>query len=208
MEVARIAGVSGVGGVFVRSELSDAFDCSATITFDWNKLDKATFTRVCTAITQGFTVTNGGPVKGLLDMLSHFEGIPKAPFIGYMGKKSMDVLVPISKAEQYKTDLIAAGHMMDVSLDQAVGLMACDAPWSHKYTWLHVAGWNVYHHTKGTEAPTSRNRWRQTGGHLKPATSKLANLVREWQKELFPERAPLLAWVKEKHTLTFNLSNV
>ena len=185
------------------SELYYAFDCKGTITFDWNKLKKADFTRLCMAITQWFCTTTNGPVKALLTLLDNCDGIPKAPTIGYMGKKHLQVLVPTAKAEQYKTDLIAAAHMVDVDLTSATNICVCDR-WT-KYQWIYVSGYYVAQH--GAEKP-KRNRWgRAVGGeHLKPATSKLANLIRLWQEELFPERKPLLDWVKEKHTLTFSLS--
>lgn len=204
MEVSRICGHNGIGGIYVNSELTCAFTGTGTIIFDWNRMKKADFTRVCTAIEQGFKVSHGGAVTAVLDMLSNLDGIPKAPNIGYMGKKSMNVLVPKAKAEGYKGDLIAAGHMLDVDLSTAVSIRHCD-DWLNKYAWLCVDGWNVSHHVKDGEVPSSRSRWRREGGHLKPATSKLANLVRQWQEELFPERKPLLDFVKRKPTLTFEL---
>lgn len=205
MEVTRIAGHTGVGGIFVCSDLTEAFTCSGTIIFDWDRMKKADFTRVCSAIEQGFKVSHGGAVGAVLTMLANIDGVPRVPNIGYMGKKNMNVLVPIGKAEQYKTDLIAAAHMVDIDLSKAVSIRRCD-DWVHQFTWLCVDGWNVSHHVKADEAPMSRNRWRNDGGHLKPATSKLANLVRLWQEELFPLRKPLLEFVKRKPILTFDLT--
>lgn len=204
MEVSRICGHSGVGGIFVCSDLTEAFTCTGTITFNWEKLKKSDFTKVCSAIEQGFKLSHGGVVAAVLAMLDNLDGIPKAPSIGYMGKKNMNVLVPLGKADAYRTDLIAAAHMFDVDLRTAASIRRCD-DWKHKYAWLCVDGWNVGHHVKADEVPMSRSAWRRSGGHLKPATSKLANLVREWQKELLPERMPLLEFVKRKPVLTFNL---
>lgn len=204
MEVTRIAGRNGVGGIFVNSELTAAFICRGTITFHWDKLEKANFTRLCSAIEQGFMVSTGGVVEAILTMLNNTDGAPKVPTIGYMGKKNMNVLVPTTKAEAYKSDLVAAAHMFDVNLTEAVTIRRCD-PWAPKYVWLCVDGWNVEHHVKPNESPMSRRRFARSGGHLKPATSKLANLVREWQKELLPDRMPLLEFVRSKPVLTFNI---
>lgn len=204
MEVTCISGHSGVGGIFVNSELKSAFTCTGAIIFDWDRLEKGTLPRVCSAIKQGFSVSRGGPVKAVLQMLDNIGGAPKVPSIGYMGKKNMHVLVPIGKAEQYQSDLIAAAHMVDIDLTTAMAIRRCD-DWSHKYSWLYVNGWEVSHHVKGDEAPASRSRWRQSGGHLKPATSKLANLVRLWQEELYAERKPLIDWIERKPALTFHL---
>ncbi len=203
MEVTRICGHSGVGGIFVNSDLTAAFTCRGTITFDWDRMKKADFTRVCSSIEQGFTVSHGGAVRAVLNMLGNIDGIPKVPDIGYMGKKAMSVLVPKAKLKQYQTDLIAAGHMLDVDLSEAVKSQTC-TDWEHKYVWLTVDGWEVKHHNPKEEVRDRRGR-RRGGDHLKPATSKLANLVRTWQEELLPERKPLLEFVKRKPTLTFNL---
>lgn len=204
MEVTRISGHSGVGGVFVNSEIVSAFTCTGEIIFDWDRVEKPTFTRLCTAIRQGFSVSRGGPVEAILTMLDNIDGVPKIPSIGYMGKKNMHVLVPNAKAEQYQQDLIAAAHMVDVDLTKAMAIRRCD-DWAHKYSWLYVNGWEVAHHVKPDEVPKSRNRWRNDGGHLKPATSKLANMVRLWQEELLPERQKLLDWIERKPPLTFHL---
>jgi hypothetical protein len=204
MNVSRISGHTGVGGIYVCSDLTEAFTCTGTITFRWERMKKSDFTKVCSAIEQGFKVSHGDAVGAVLTMLDNCDEAPNVPNIGYVGKKNMNVLVPIDKAEACKTDLIAAAHMVDVDLRTAVAIRRCDS-WTGQFMWLCVDGWNVGHHVKDDEVPMSRSRWRRSGGHLKPATSKLANLVREWQKELLPLRMPLLEFVRSKPVLTFNL---
>jgi len=207
MEVTRISGHTGVGGIFVNSELKSAFTCTGEIIFDWDKVEKPTFTRLCNTIRQGFSVSRGGPVEAILTMLDNIDGVPKIPSIGYMGKKNMNVLVPTAKAEQYKTDMIAAAHMVDIDLTTAMSVRRCDK-WAPKYVWLCVSGWEVSRHDEQKDSNGRIDRWRQrnNGSQLKPATSKLANMVRLWQEELLPDRQPLLNWIERKPTLTFHLT--
>lgn len=206
MEVTRISGQTGVGGVYVNSVLKETFDCSGTITFNWNRVEKADLTRLHNAIVRGYVTTRGNVACAIIDMLASCAQAPKFPTIGYMGKKAMNVLVPKAKAQQYRTDMIAAAHMLDVDLRSAMSIRSCDEEWDDKYTWLCVSSWEVSHHVK-SDAPAPTKRWgrRQDGAHLKPATSKLASLVASWQEELLPDRQPLLDWISHRPALTFRL---
>ena len=203
MEVVQKCGVPYVGGIYVNSELKSAMSCEGTIIFEWDKVPPAVHTRVCSAIKQGFTVAYGGPVKQLLGLLEDVAGLDPIPPIGYMGKKDMHVVIPKAKGRQYQSDLVAAGHMVDVDLSNAVSIRHCDG-WDNKYYWLHVSGYNV---ESGPRDDSPRWVKHRRGDQLKPATSKLANLVRLWQEELFPEREPLLKFVQAKKPLTFYLKS-
>jgi hypothetical protein len=203
VDLIRAAGVTYVGGLYVNRDLKDCFEGGAVVRFNWGNLDKAQFTKLLTAVRQGFTLSLEGPVSSILNIIKECDGAPKFPDIGYFGKKSMNVLVLASKAEQYKTDLIATAHMVDVNLSNAVNIGPSNDP---RWKWLNVNGYAVYRTSPDASKGTRWGR-QQDGSHLKPATSKMMNLVRGWTAELLPERQELLDWIESRPPMVFKFKS-
>jgi hypothetical protein len=203
----NVAAEPGLGGVFIDENLASLVRCETTITLDWADIPSGVVTRLHNTIKQGFTTIKDGTVPSLLRLFQNMDGVPACPTIGYFGKKYMNVLVPKGKARGYVTDLIAAGHMVDIDLSDAASTYA-DSEWI-EFEWLRVDGWKVQPKAPATSTPKAgfHRYHRRSGADLAPATSKLTTLVRSWTAELMPQRLPFLRWVEAKHPLTFHLSS-
>lgn len=199
----RYSGIPHVGGVFLLDVLRKSMYAEGRMVLDFGRMDPTEFKKVISVIRHGFTTSRGALAMAVIRALESWPAAPRIHEIGYLGKREMRVLVARQKAEQYRTDLIAAGHMMDVDLSEAACLGSLD---SQELRWLMVDSYRVA--VAGQKDVSSGSSWGQRSAlHLRPATSKLSSLIKSWTLETYHMRAPLVDYLNTKPVLEWSLSS-
>jgi hypothetical protein len=194
-QLEQIAYVPKVGGIYVTGAMKHLVQAEGKIVIDFASFPPGDFKSLINIVRHGFTTSKENSSMAVLRMLAETSA-PKIHEIGYVGKREMRVLVARQNAEQYRTDLIAAGHMLDVDLSEAatVGM-----DYDGGLKWLHVDCYRGGITGVGT---------RRRGGHqLRPATSKMISLVKQWTLETYHMRAPLVDFLNKKPRLEWSLSS-
>jgi hypothetical protein len=193
-----------LGSVILPHRLHSYMQVNCDITLDFKTMPKTLIRQMTNALKYGYVASKRSECAHILWLLAQDPGVPQVPRVGYVGKKNLELFVPNSrKPQEYKTDLIAAGIMVDVDFADAVVVYEASkvgVPGLHK---IEVRGYQM-HVKRKSNAP----RWRASydGTHLQARTSKLADMYRAWGKEVQPMRQPLIDFISALPTITHTLT--
>jgi len=193
-----------LGGLAINTDLFDV--CKGSFELELSLRDQPKlFADVRKAIVRGYLTSTGGTTVGMLAFLTSQPQAPQMPPMGYLGKREMGMWVRTDKRDEFRTEVTAAGQMIDINLDRAwddarywkvdprVSYMSIDSQ--------HIRGENALPQTQ-RQSTSSRQR-RRDGRHLQPVTAKLAPVIERFTQDLLPMREEFLAWYDRKPEFRF-----
>ncbi len=194
--------IPSLGGLAINTDLFDV--CKGSFELELSLRDQPKlFTDVRKAIVRGYLTSTGGTTVGMLAFLVAQPQAPQMPPMGYLGKREMGMWVRTDRRDEFRTEVTAAGQMIDINLDRAwddarywkvdprVSYMSIDSG--------HIRGENALPKTQ-QHSTSSR---RRDGRHLQPVTAKLAPVIERFTQDLLPMREEFLAWYDRKPEFRF-----